>query len=53
MHKYLRLENAELKKEVYILYFHFLLTDQCTIQNITKLVFSTTTLKFKIWLKFL
>jgi hypothetical protein len=32
---------------------HFLLTDQCTIQTITKLVFSITTLKFKIWLKFL
>jgi hypothetical protein len=32
---------------------HFLLTDQCTIQNITKLVFSITTLKFKIWFKFL
>jgi hypothetical protein len=28
--------------------FHFLLTDQCTIQNITKLVFSITTLKFEI-----
>jgi hypothetical protein len=27
---------------------HFLLTDQRTIQNITKLVFSITTLKFKI-----
>jgi hypothetical protein len=27
---------------------HFLLTDQCIIQNINKLVFSITTLKFKI-----
>jgi hypothetical protein len=29
-------------------YDTFLLTDQCTIQNLTKLVFSITTLKFKI-----
>jgi hypothetical protein len=32
---------------------HFVLTDQCTIQSVTKLVFSVTTLKLKIWLKFL
>jgi hypothetical protein len=34
---------------VHCVKFTFLLTDQCTIQNVSKLVFPITTLKFKIY----